>query len=367
MGDVHQALRIEVKQGGLPVVDEDGPGLSRPGVPDQPLPHRAVQPVAQDRKPLLGTAEDRLRGGKAPAGGQGPAEVPGMNAQREADMFKLGPLRRRLEIAAVEETGGAAESVVLSGAALTEDDKRIVLVAGPSPDAAHAPHAGKQGPTVWASFQNMLAVKGDEVQILPLEVQAQGGGLTDLKGLPAPVDEPRGPGDDVIVLQHAVIEFHVHPGGGVLQNYHQGLALLPPKGGKSLQGIFSRFHPEGLIPQVGAAAAVGQLQLQSGKAEIPHAAGGILLGKHVQGICPVLSRLLRVGGKAPVHIPDAVGQVAVRHPGTVVGVEQDAAGVRLHLIRGVVRMQGEKALVANYHKTFLAMLIRFYKMELRPL
>ena len=213
----------------------------------------------------------------------------------------------------------------------------------------------------------MLAVKGDEVKVSPLEVQAEGSGLADFDGLSAPVEELDGPGDDIIVLQHAVIEFHVQPGGGVLQDHYQGFALPAPESGEALQGVLSLFYPEGLVPEVCAAAAVGQLQVQGGKAEVPHAAGGVLLGEHVQGEGPVPACLLRDGGEAPVHVPDAVGQVAALHPGAVVGVEQDAVCARLHLVGGVFRVQGEKTVVATYHKYVLTMAMCFRGMELRQL
>ena len=244
-----------------------------------------------------------------------------------------------MEAAAVEEHGSIAEAVVLSGIVVAEDDKGIVLVAGATPDAFRAPHAGKQGPPVGATLLNVLAVEGDKVQVPPLEVQAEGGRLPDFNGLSALVVEPDRPGDDITVLQHAVIELHLHPGGGILQDYHQ--SFVSPKGGETLQGIFSRLHPKGLEPEVRGPAAIGQLQVQSGEAKVSHTGGGVLLGEHVQGEGSVLSRLLRNGGKAPVHVSDAVGQVAVLHPGAVIGVEQDAVGVRFHLIGGVLRVQGE--------------------------
>lgn len=204
-----------------------------------------------------------------------------------------------------------------------------------------------------AALEHVLAVKGDEVQVLPLEIQAEGGGLADPDGLPAPVDELDGPGDEIVVLQHAVPELRLHSGGGVLQDDDQRFTLRSPEGGEALQGVFSLFHPEGLEPEVGAAAAVGQLQIQGGEAKVSHAAAGVLLGEHVQGEGPVLPGLAGIGGEAPVQIPDAVGQVTVRHPGAVVGVEQDAVGDRLHLISGVLRVERKEPVVTEYHKRSL--------------
>ena len=53
-----------------------------------------------------------------------------------------------------------------------------------------------------------------------------------------PVDHPDGSGNEVPFLQHAVVQFHLHMGGGVLQADHQSLPpLVPPESGQALQAV----------------------------------------------------------------------------------------------------------------------------------
>ena len=173
-------------------------------------------------------------------------------------------LCRRLEIAAVHQGGSIAGAVVLVGPRLTQHDKRVVLVTGDPPDAAHRLHPGAQGGAVDPPLLDMAPVKGDQLQVGAGEVQAgRGGPAQPDRGLPA-VDNPGGPGDEVAVLQYAVEQLHSHLGGGVLQGDHQGVGLLGggEEGGQSLQGIFPRLNPGVHIPEIGHVAAVGQLQLQ---------------------------------------------------------------------------------------------------------
>ena len=54
-----------------------------------------------------------------------------------------------------------------------------------------------------------------------------------------------------------------------------------------------------------------------------------------------MSRLAGAGRESPVGVLDEAGQVAAADAGAVIGVEQYAVLVRLHLIGGVCRVQGK--------------------------
>ena len=217
-----------------------------------------------------------------------------------------------------------------------------MVVAGGAPHALHALHALAQGGAAQAPLLGVAAIEGDEVQIPPLEVQAQGGAPAQLDGLPPLVDHLHRPGDEVAALQYAVVQLYRHFAGGVGEVDHQGLPFVPAeKGGQAGQGVFPLFQLKAGVAQVGQPAAVRRLELDGGQAEIAHAAGGVLLGQGVQGVVPAVARLVGVGGGPPVRELDEPGQVAAADSGAVVGVEQHPVLVRLHLVGGVLGVQGK--------------------------
>ena len=165
-----------------------------------------------------------------------------------------------------------------------------------------------------------------------------------LHRLRSQIGHPDGPGDEIQLLKDAVEQLHPDLGRPVLQADGQGLGLPRPgeKGGKTLQIVFLWFNITAGISQLGGGAAAGQLHLQGGESVVPAAPPGELLGQGVQGVGPVRPRLGRVGGEAPVGVPDQVGHIPLQ-PGAVVGMEEDAESIRFHLIGGVPGVQGEQA------------------------
>ncbi len=340
--NLHQLVGGEIELGGLPVVDKHRMALPRQGVPKQVLADGPVELAAHLPKALGGENHCRLRGGEGLAGGQGPAEVERMDAQGQAVVFQLGALHRRPEVTAVQQCGPHAKAVLLPGVLLAEDDEGVVMVAGGAPDTAHALDAGTQGGAVQAALHGMAAVKGDKVQVPPVEIQAEGGGLAQAQLAAAPVDDPHRAGDKIPLRQHAVKELHLHLGGGIGQGKYKAFPLLSAEeGGEAGKDILALFQPVAGVPQVAEEAAVLRLQLQGWQAEIPHPAGGILLGGGVQGIGAVPPRLAGVGGEAPVGVPDEVGEVPAADAGPVVGVEQHMVGVGFHLVGAAFGVQGE--------------------------
>ena len=309
---------------------------------DQVLPDGPVELAAHLPKAAGGAHQRRLRSGEALAGGQIEAEVIGVDAQDQPVVLQLGALRRGQEVAAVYQRRPVAQALILVGVVVAEDHEGVVVVAGGPSDALHALDPGAQRGAVHHAFQRVTAVEGDEVEVSPLYIQTQGGAPVQPDGGRPLVDHPDGPGDEVIPLQHTVIQLHRHAGGGVLHQDHQGLPLVPaPEGGQPLQGIFARPELVAGIAQVGQAAAVLRLEFDGGQAEVPHAAGGILLGQSVQGVVPAVARLVGVGGGAPIGILDQIGQVAAADPRAIVGVQEHIILVGFHLVGGVLGVEGE--------------------------
>jgi hypothetical protein len=233
-GQLHQLVGVEVEVGGLPAVDQHGLPGAAIGVPDQPLPDGPVELAAHLPEAAGRADQSRLRRGERLAGGQGVAEVVGVNAQNQAGVFKLAALHTRLEIAAIEQHSPVADAVVFVRVLVAEDHKGVVLVAGGAPDAAHALDPGAQRGPVQAALHDVAAVKGDEVQVGTGKVQTQGGTPAQAHGLGPGVDHPHTAGDQVVLLKHTVVQLGLHLGRSVLQKQHQGLAPLPVEGGQAL-------------------------------------------------------------------------------------------------------------------------------------
>ena len=214
-GQVHQLAGVKIKIGGLPAVDEHRPVELSPGGAEQMGPDGPVELAAHLPEAGGGAHQRGLRSGERPAGFQGPTELPGVYPQHQTAVFKLAALRRRLKIAAVQQHGAPAKAVVLPRVPLAQHDEGVVLVAGRPPHAAHALHAGAQRRAVQTALHGVPPVKGDEIQITPLEVQAEGGCLEEADRGAAPVYHPDGPGDEVVPLEHAIVELHRQAGGGV--------------------------------------------------------------------------------------------------------------------------------------------------------
>ena len=351
-GDGGQLFLVKMELRGLPVVDKHRAALSSIGVPDELLPDGPVEAVGHGGQAVGGADQGRLRGGKALPGGQGPAEVVGMDAHHQPGVVKLAALRRRQKIAAVQQGRAVADPVVLPGVMVAEDDEGVVLVAGGPPDAAHALLAGAQGGAVQVPLLDVSAVEGDEVQVRPVEVQAQAHNPAQGHRFGPPVGQPYGPGDEVVRLVHAVQQLRLHPGAGVPQRHRQRLPSLAEEGGQALQGVFPRQNGVTRVPQVQQQAAVGLLHLGGVQAEVPHPAGGVLLGQGVQGVGPVLPGAAGVGGETPVRVLEEAAQVRLLHPGAVIEVEQHPTAVRLHLIGGAPGVEGKGPVlfIIKYHR-----------------
>ena len=276
----------------------------------------------------------------------------GVDAHDQPGVRELAPLRLGDEVAAVEQGRAVAQAVVLPRVMLAEDHKGVVLVAGGPPDAAHPLDPGAQGRTVQIPFPDVAAVKGDEVQVRPGEVQAQAHGLMELHGPAPPVGQPGGPGDEIVLLAHAVEELHLHAGAGVPEDHPQRLPALAVEGGQALQRVLPRANLVVRVPEIQQEAAVALLHLRPAEPVVPHAAGGVLLGQGVQGVDPVRPGAAGVGGEAPVRVLEEVAQIPVPQPGAVVEVEEDAAAVRLHLVGGASGVQGKcpAPLIVNNHR-----------------
>ena len=196
-----------------------------------------MEPVAHAGQAVGGADQGRLRGGEGLAGGQGPAQ--GRQAHHQPDVLKLAALRLGGEAAAVEQGRPPAHAVILPRVPLAQDHEGVVLVAGHAPGAAHPLHAGAQGHPAGPALPGVAAVEGDHVQISPAEVQAEAHHPAQPDGGGPGVGHAHSPGDEVLLLPHAVQQLHLQPRAGVPQGHGQGFPALPVEGGQALQSVFA--------------------------------------------------------------------------------------------------------------------------------
>ena len=293
-----------------------------------------------------GEHHGRLGGGEGLPGLQTPGEVEGVDAQGHAGLVELGVLHAGQKVARVDQGHGPAAAGVLGGVPVAEDQEGILLVAGGATHAAHSVDPLGQGCPHRLPLPGIGAAQGDEVVLPHREVQAGGGHPGEADGGGAVVAHPDGPGDHVVLLQDAVEQLHRQAAAPVMELHGEGLGgdAVAVEGGQALQGVLALRDGVADIAEIRRVAAVGQVGLQGGQAEVPHAAGGVLLGLGVQRPGAVQAHLVGVGGKAPVLGADEPGEIAPPQPRTVVGVQQHPGAVDLHLVAGAAGVQGDGAL-----------------------
>ena len=227
-------------------------------------------------------------------------------------------------------------------------------MAGSSPGAVHALNARVQMGAARTALHDMSAVKCDHIQIGADKVQAQRSAPAQANHSIPPVDDPDGPSDQIILLQHAIEQFDLYLRGGVGQRHDEGIPffLRAVEGGQTFQRILASAYLAVHIPQICGPAPIGELQCDRRQAEISHTTGGVFLWERVQGKGPIASRLIGVGGKPPVLAAKKIGQVAARNTRTVVAVQQHVIVPDFHLIGGIFGVQSDKFvfLVKNDHR-----------------
>ena len=336
LGNGADLLCVKVKQGGLPVVDEDGPALVLPGTPAQVETDGPVELTAHVAQALGGEYHGRLRCGKGLARLERPAEVEGIDPQSQAGLVELGILGVGLKTAGVDQSHAPAASGVLGGLMVTQHHKGILLMAGRTADAAYGVDSLGQRHPHRLPLPGVGAAQGNEVVLTSGEVQAYRRYPLQLHGALAPIAHPYSPGDQIVLLQHAVQQLNLQAGAAVPQLHRQGLGghTLIVEGGQPLQGILS--FPDGVthIAQIHGAASLSTGGLHAGHTEVAYAAGGVFLRQGIQRVGAVLPYFVGVRRKTTVLMHDAVGQVTAPQAGTVVGMQQHSRGVHLHLIGG---------------------------------
>ena len=335
LGDGIDLILIEIEIGCLPVVDENFAGLGG-GAAAEGLPDEAMIMAGQLAQTLVGVAEQNLRGGKGLARRQQPAESVGMDAGDQTGgaveiHFNVGAV-----VAGIDRHHAVTAAVVLGGGGLAENHEGVVVMAGGAPQAGHPADIPAQMGTLHLTLHGVAAVELDQVPLAEGEIQAGRGRFFQGEGLAALVGEDGCPGDDVLLLVHAVQQLKPQPDDRVPHLDGQSLAVIAERGRQPLQGIGARMNPVTCIDELHAACALGVYHVCGGHAEITAVGGRVFLGQHVGGVgTPDGLCRIEIGRKAVIRcrIEIEVGRVA--DSAAVIQMQQMPHGVQLHLIGGV--------------------------------
>ena len=341
LGDGVDLVLVEVKIGGLPVVDQHlahlGAGGAAEGLPDEP-----VIVAGQFAQALVGVAEQHLGGGESFARGQMPPEPVGVNAGDQTGGAVVVHLDVGAVVAGVDRHHAVAAAPVLGGSGLTEDHKGVVMVAGSAPHTAHPADVPAQMGALGHPLHGVAAVELDQVPLAEGQIQAGGSGLFQGEGLTALVGQDSGPGDDVLGLVYAVEKLDPQPQHGVPQLDGQCLAVLAERSGQPLQGIGPGLDTVAGVDELSAPGAPGVHDIRCRYPEISPVGGGVFLGQNVRRVgAPDGLGRVKVGGETVVGGGIEVEVVSIADPAAIIQVQQVAHGVQLHLVGGVLGVKGK--------------------------
>ena len=209
-GDGKELVLIKVKIGSLPVVDEDRAALMLPGASAHVLPQDAVIVLRQGGKATGGIAQDRLRRREAFPGLQAEGEPVGMDPCLYSGRASLILLGRGGKVSAVCQAEAVAVARVLVCLRAAQDQGRVVVMAGGTPDASDVDAGPFNGKAAEGAFHGVPAGKEDHVIVSEKDIHAHGKGLFQNDGVLSRIYHLQRPGDDVGLLKNAVEELDPH-------------------------------------------------------------------------------------------------------------------------------------------------------------
>ena len=164
--------------------------------------------------------------------------------------------------------------------------------------------------------------------------------------------------DHVQMGQHAIEQLDLETQTLIAQGDRKGFGIVirtSVDGRKTFQLILARMDLVAHIAQIAPKGSLGITHHQKGTAHVARPLHRELLRKEVERVATVCSLLVGRGGGAPVEarghiVHDAFGAAAV------VEVQQAANVVDLHLVGGVIGVDGERFAVlvkGDRHEVFL--------------
>ena len=344
-GKLQELLRIEVKIGRLPAVEQHGTiGCTVSGINDM-LADNPVEIAGQAVQSLTAACQDRLGRIKVLARIQAPGEPFRLKPGHHPDTARLTDLYLLQMPAGIHEHESPAPALVFRSRAVAEDDKRIVMMAGHAPLRPEGNLGMRQMQPLSGALHAVAPVEMDDIILSVGKIQTEGSRFFQCDRRTAGIDQTDGPGNHVTGREHMPEKLGFQAGHFILHRDHKRLRVLRfTDKGQPGQRHALFFCPVSLVAQIRAAAAVFADGPHSRGPVVSHARTGVFLGKRIQGKAAVASLFIRIPGKSPVSHADQVAHVRSGY-WAVVKVEQDAAFRHLHLIEMMRRGQGKDPLL----------------------
>ena len=350
----HQLILGEIKIGGLPVVEQDGPGTVPPVPAGQTGTVELVESAAHGPHALAGVDHHRLRRLELPAGGQLPVKAEGVDAHCHPRGIPVVHLHLGQKVPGVDQGEAHDLALVLVCAGTAQHNKRIVVVGGVAPCGFHRLDALLQLPDLHEPLTGPGAGEMDELIPAVRQVQAQAHSRSEMQVLPAPVFQTGGAGQRGLSGKDGVVEVQLDLQQRVPQADRESLRLpvrLAVRGGQTRQGGLSRRDGVGVVDKVCNPAAVGLAQLHRRVAEVCGAIDRVLLLAVFQGEIAV--PLKHAGAHGPgAQLQQVVKALPVPDRLAAVQLAQRAVGQYLHQITdlSVGQMEGlGRFVVKNAH------------------
>ncbi len=338
----NQLLSGKIKIGCLPVVDQNRAPFVLPRSAAHIFPNGFVKIPAQLSQTALAVRHHHLRQVQLLSRLQIPGELVRMNAAQKSRLIELILFHLHEEITAVEEGEAITLPLGLCRFLLTQNGKRMVLVAaGPA-------HASDGGDTMrypapfHVPLHRMPPVQRNPVEVSEGKIQAYRHRLLDPQRTGSLVDNSHGPHNDVLLLQHTVPQLCLQAAAFVLhpdaQTLRRDFFLVNSR--KTFNLIQAVHHAIALAVQRCRQISARFSHTKPRRTEVPRTKAAVLLREHIQRIGSVrCSHLIRIPAEAPVRKRKLSVQITVTDAAAVICMDQISLIVDFHLVCGMTGMQ----------------------------
>ena len=167
------------------------------------------------------------------------------------------------------------------------------------------------------------AVASVEVDHIPLaegQIQTHRARLAQPDDLIACVDDLGGSGNNIKLLEHAVIQFNFDIGRFIDKGYDQRLHRIAViiDGWQTGDGVLAVKYIVRGVAKLCAAAAVGARRADACDSEIAHAEGGVFLRHRVERVGTIVSHFVGVAGEPVIVDAEWIGHIVLTELFTVV-------------------------------------------------
>ena len=149
------------------------------------------------------------------------------------------------KVAAVNKGKSIAAAVILTSSPLTKNRKRIVLVAGSSPEAPYILNTVGQGISAPLPFHRMTSVKMNKIIVGIHKIHRHRHDAVQINGILTLIDHLDCPCNNILFFKNRVTKHNRKLRGRVrkpnLQSVHP-ILLGSPQGGEASQGILARIN-----------------------------------------------------------------------------------------------------------------------------